>query len=323
MDSGSANPPAPVNDQPAPDGVPSPGEGGDQRDELCRLLRAARERRSMTIEDIARVTRIPDHSLRRLEAGEFEDLPGDVFVRGFLRSYARCVGLDAADVLRRYAECGMAPAPVASDHALAAAAEAAAMAERDDGAEVGRAVVGGGAASRSLEGTGTGSVSLRGTGTGTATGSARLRGTGTATGTGSARGTGTRAATAGIEKESVAASTGMVMAAVTATGTGTGARAVKQPVTTRPGQPARATTASRGKRPRQRQGRAASQPAARRAVPREARRASSQRAGRWRPSMLAVAIAVLAIAAIAVMSHLLRRPDQRPRGGEAAGSSSR
>ncbi len=313
MDSGSANPPVPVSDQPAADGAPAPGEGGDQRDELCRLLRAARERRSMTIEDIARVTRIPDHSLRRLEAGEFEDLPGDVFVRGFLRSYARCVGLDAADVLRRYAECGMAPAPVASDHALAAAAEAAAMAERDDGAEVGRAVVGGGSGSGSAGGTGTGSPSVRGTGTGT----------------GSARGTGTRAATAGVGKESVAASaaTATRTPAVTATGTGTGTRAVKQPATTGPGQQqARATTASRGKRPRQRQGRqgrAASQPAARRVVPREARRAHSQRAGRWRPSMLAVAIAVLVIAAIAVMSHLLRRPDQRPRGGEAAGSSSR
>ena len=110
----------------------------------------------MTIEDIARVTRIPEHSLRRLEAGEFEELPADVFVRGFLRSYARCVGLDADDVLRRYAECGMAPAPVASDHALAAAAEAAAMAERDDGAEVGRAVVGGGSGSGSVGGTGAG-----------------------------------------------------------------------------------------------------------------------------------------------------------------------
>jgi hypothetical protein len=310
MDSGSANPPAPLSDQPAADGAPSPG--GDQRDELCRLLRAARERRSMTI---ARVTRIPDHSLRRLEAGEFEDLPGDVFVRGFLRSYARCVGLDAADVLRRYAECGMAPAPVASDHALAAAAEAAAMAERDDGAEVGRAVVGGGSGSGSAGGTGTSLVRGTGTGTVAGTGSALVRGTGTA------RGSGTRAATAGVGKESVAAATGMMTA--TGTGTGTAARAVKEPATTRPGQPARATTASRGTRPRQRQGRAASQPAARRAVPREARRARSQRAGRWRPSMLAVAIAVLVIAAIAVMSHLLRRPEQRPRGGEAAGSSSR
>ncbi len=300
MDSGSANPPAPVSDQPVADGAPT-AEGGDQRDELCRLLRAARERRSMTIEDIARVTRIPDHSLRRLEAGEFEDLPGDVFVRGFLRSYARCVGLDAADVLRRYAECGMAPAPVASDHALAAAAEAAAMAERDDGAEVGRAVVGGG--------TGTGSPPVRGTGTGSP----------------SVRGTGTRAATAAVGKESVATLT-MVTPSVTATGTGTGARPVKEPGATGHGQQARATTASRGKRSRQqkgRQGRAASQPAARRVVPREARRARSERAGRWRPSMLAVAIAVLVIAAIAVMSHLLRRPDQRPRGGEAAGSSSR
>jgi hypothetical protein len=316
-----------VNDRPAADAEPSPGEGGDERDELCRLLRAARERRSMTIEDIARVTRIPDHSLRRLEAGEFEDLPGDVFVRGFLRSYARCVGLDPGDVLRRYAGCGMAPAPVASDHALAAAAAVAAMPERDDGAEVvGRAAVASGAGSGSGigsagAGTATGSAQARGT----AMGSARWPGMGSSRGTamGSARGTGTSAEAARASMTGTAMTSAVT---VTATGTGTGARPMKDTATTGHAQQARAPTASRDRRSRQRrdrQGRAASQPAARRVVPREARRARSERGGRWRPSMLAVAIAVLVVAAIAVMSHLLRRPDPRPRGGDASGSSSR
>ncbi|HTE51724.1 MAG TPA: helix-turn-helix transcriptional regulator [Kofleriaceae bacterium] len=109
------------------------GGAGESREEFCSSLRAARERAGLTIEEITRVTRIPEHQLRRLESGEFEGLPGDVFVRGFLRSYARCVRLDADDVVARYAACGgMAPAPVASDVARVAAEQAARLAERDD-----------------------------------------------------------------------------------------------------------------------------------------------------------------------------------------------
>ena len=84
------------------------------RESFCESLVAARRRRDMSLEQIADVTRIPIRSLERLESGEFERLPADVFVRGFLRSYARCVGLDADEIIRRYAECGMTPAPVAS-----------------------------------------------------------------------------------------------------------------------------------------------------------------------------------------------------------------
>lgn len=71
----------------------------------------------MSLDDIAAETRIPPRSLVSLEAGRFEELPADVFVRGFLRSYARCVGLDADDVLRSYSALGFAAAPVASSTA--------------------------------------------------------------------------------------------------------------------------------------------------------------------------------------------------------------
>ena len=81
---------------------------------FCDYLVGAREQRRMSINDIATVTRIPVRSLERLESGQFEELPADVFVRGFLRSYARCVGLNAEDTIRRYTHCGMTPAPVSS-----------------------------------------------------------------------------------------------------------------------------------------------------------------------------------------------------------------
>jgi cytoskeletal protein RodZ len=41
-------------------------------------------------------------SVTRIEADQFDELPGEVFVRGFLKSYARAVGLAPEEVLARY-----------------------------------------------------------------------------------------------------------------------------------------------------------------------------------------------------------------------------
>ena len=112
---------------------PQPKHGWS-RERFCEYLRAQRERASLSIEDIARVTKIPERSLRQLEEGKFEELPADVFVRGFLRSYARVVGVNADDVVRRYAMCGLDPAPVASELAQVAAEQIAALAEKDPSA---------------------------------------------------------------------------------------------------------------------------------------------------------------------------------------------
>ena len=56
----------------------------------------------MSVEEIARSTRGPIDSVTRIEADQFDELPGEVFVRGFLKSYARAVGLPPEDVLARY-----------------------------------------------------------------------------------------------------------------------------------------------------------------------------------------------------------------------------
>jgi hypothetical protein len=67
-------------------------------------LKEEREARALTIAEVARVTKIPERSLDRLETGQWDELPAEVFVRGFVRSYARCVGLDPEESARRYAE---------------------------------------------------------------------------------------------------------------------------------------------------------------------------------------------------------------------------
>ena len=53
------------------------------------------------------MTKIQPRILERLETGKPDGLPADVFVRGFVRSVARCVGLGEDEALRRYAACAV------------------------------------------------------------------------------------------------------------------------------------------------------------------------------------------------------------------------
>ena len=69
---------------------------------IGRYLKTKREAQGMSLEELSRATRIPVASIERLEGDHFDDLPGEVFVRGFLRAYARAVGAPVDDVLARY-----------------------------------------------------------------------------------------------------------------------------------------------------------------------------------------------------------------------------
>lgn len=83
-----------------------------------QFLRRHREQRQMSVEEIARSTRVPMDSVTRIEANQFDELPGEVFVRGFLKSYARAVGVPAEEVLARYTAsrrvAWVTPLPIAS-----------------------------------------------------------------------------------------------------------------------------------------------------------------------------------------------------------------
>ena len=69
---------------------------------LGSYLKEQRERRGMSAAELSRVTRIPLASLEAIESDRFDELPGEVFVRGFLKAYAQAVTLVPADVLARY-----------------------------------------------------------------------------------------------------------------------------------------------------------------------------------------------------------------------------
>jgi cytoskeletal protein RodZ len=66
------------------------------------FLKQQRERRGMSAAELSRVTRIPLASLEAIESDRFDELPGEVFVRGFLKAYAQAVQLLPAEVLARY-----------------------------------------------------------------------------------------------------------------------------------------------------------------------------------------------------------------------------
>nr|WP_166179803.1 helix-turn-helix domain-containing protein [Altererythrobacter segetis] len=57
-------------------------------------LRAAREAKDLTLEQVAAETRIPQRHLMAMEEGDFAKLPGRTYAVGFARTYAKTVGLD-------------------------------------------------------------------------------------------------------------------------------------------------------------------------------------------------------------------------------------
>lgn len=61
-------------------------------------LRAAREEKGFSLEDIAAETRIPRRHLVGLENADWERLPAPTYTIGFAKSYAGAVGLDRADI---------------------------------------------------------------------------------------------------------------------------------------------------------------------------------------------------------------------------------
>jgi cytoskeletal protein RodZ len=69
---------------------------------LGSFLKHHRERRGVSVAELSRETRIPTASLEALENDRFDELPGEVFVRGFLKAYAQAVDLLPAEVLARY-----------------------------------------------------------------------------------------------------------------------------------------------------------------------------------------------------------------------------
>jgi flagellar biosynthesis protein FlhG len=103
---GSETPPAtPVAEGPVRSGTPAAArellvEKGTEF--TGGLLRDIRRQRGMERDDVAAVTRIGTAYLRAIEEEDFDTLPEEVFLKGYLRQVARVLGLPDRDVQETY-----------------------------------------------------------------------------------------------------------------------------------------------------------------------------------------------------------------------------
>lgn len=65
-------------------------------------LREARQAKEFSLEQVEAQTRIRIKFLTALEEGDYEELPGEVYTRGFLRNYALFLDLDPTEALEKY-----------------------------------------------------------------------------------------------------------------------------------------------------------------------------------------------------------------------------
>src|SRR5512140_2524593 len=96
-------------------GYGSNGNGsGRERLTVGEKLRDAREVRGLDLYRVERDTKIRHKFLVALEAGDYADLPGDVYARGFLRNYATYLGLDPDEIVEEWRSEFSAAPPLAS-----------------------------------------------------------------------------------------------------------------------------------------------------------------------------------------------------------------
>ena len=88
---------------------------------LGGYLSGLREERGISIDEMARVTRVASRYLEALEREDFTALPAPVFTKGYIRAYCQALGISVDEALARYAgSAGIAVAPTATVAPLAA-----------------------------------------------------------------------------------------------------------------------------------------------------------------------------------------------------------
>ena len=73
-------------------------------DNFGSYLKHERELRGVQLEEISGATKIHIRFLKALEENSFDELPGEVFIKGYIRSYANIIGSDVEELLNIYKE---------------------------------------------------------------------------------------------------------------------------------------------------------------------------------------------------------------------------
>jgi cytoskeleton protein RodZ len=78
---------------------------------IGEMLRAAREERKLSVEQVNRETKISVQSIRAMEQDDFGSFPSETYLKGFLRTYAEFLGLDSGKMWSMMAARSPAVAP--------------------------------------------------------------------------------------------------------------------------------------------------------------------------------------------------------------------
>ena len=73
-------------------------------EKLGEYLKRERELRGITLDELSQGTKISKRLLIYMESGQWDQLPGEVFARGFLKSYAEFIGIVPEEILLRFEE---------------------------------------------------------------------------------------------------------------------------------------------------------------------------------------------------------------------------
>ncbi|UPQ81763.1 helix-turn-helix domain-containing protein [Pseudomonas knackmussii] len=83
---------APHSEAAAPTSLANPGD----------TLRTARESKNWSLPSVAKQLNLSERSLAQIEAGDFSQLPGHTFARGYVRAYAKLLGLDQNRLVQQF-----------------------------------------------------------------------------------------------------------------------------------------------------------------------------------------------------------------------------
>ena len=67
-----------------------------------KRLKKIRISSGLEIDDIARATCITARYLKAIEEGDFSEIPGDIYTRGYIKEYAKYLGVPFSEALKEY-----------------------------------------------------------------------------------------------------------------------------------------------------------------------------------------------------------------------------
>lgn len=71
---------------------------------IGEVLRKERQRQGLTLKDVETGTNIRQVYLQAIEDGQFKLVPGEVYLKGFIRNYGNFLGIEGSELVKRYKE---------------------------------------------------------------------------------------------------------------------------------------------------------------------------------------------------------------------------